>query len=372
MNAIETLFDTSDFPARWNCGNWSSIHGWTHIVSDLLIATAYLLIPIALARYCWLKRDELAFPRVVWLFAAFIFSCGGTHFIEAVLFYHPIYRFAAMLKIITAVVSLSTVVAITRVAPKALELPGVRKMNQQLQEQLVVTSRAKEALKRSNRELEAFTGVVTHDLRNPISSALFMSELAKECAAAGKSESATEHLALVIDSLRRMDILVKDLHAQSLSGRADLELASIPLDEVVDSAMKTLSPLLKLTNTSVSTIDLPSVVGNQTLLVQLFTNLLENSIKYQSSESPVVVFRGKAGEDCWIIEVSDNGRGIPEGDVERVFEPQTRATNSGDTCGSGMGLAICRMIMEEHQGSIRVGKATEAGTVLEVRFPMLG
>lgn len=369
ISSIRMLFDTSDFPARWHCGDWTPLHGWTHIVSDLLIALAYLLIPLALARYCWLKRNELAFPRVVWLFAAFIFSCGATHFIEAILFYHPIYRFAALLKMITAAVSLSTVVAITRVAPKALELPGVRRMNQQLQEQLVLTTQAREALKKSNRDLEAFTGVVTHDLRNPISTALFMSELAKENAAMGKSETASEHLELVIESLRRMDSLVKDLHAQSLTGWADLEQNPIPLEEVIDAVRKTLSPLLKLTHTSVSTSNLPSVMGNRTLLIQLFTNLLENSIKYRSDASPEVVFRGKSGVDCWIVEVVDNGRGIPVEDDKRIFEPQVRAANASDTCGSGMGLPLCRMIMEEHKGSIRLGKALGAGAVFELRFP---
>lgn len=369
MNAIRILFDTSDFPARWNCGDWTALHGWIHIVSDLLIATAYLLIPLALARYCWLKRDELAFPRVVWLFAAFIFSCGGAHFIEAILFFHPIYRFAGLSKAITAVVSLSTVIAITRVAPRALELPGIRKVNRELQEQLLLINQTREALKRSNRELEAFTGIVTHDLRSPMSAALFMSELAKESATAGRVESASEQLVLVIDSLRRMDSLVKDLHSQSLSGRADHESAPIPLEGVIDSVKKTLGPLLKLTNATVSTVNLPSVVGNRTLLIQLFTNLLENSIKYRSDESPAVVFRGKMGVDCCIIELWDNGRGVPEDDAERVFEPQVRADNAADVCGSGMGLSLCRMIMKEHKGSIRLGKAMKGGTVFELRFP---
>jgi hypothetical protein len=61
---IAELFDTSDFPARWNCGRWSALHGWTHILADLAIASAYSVIPFALAAYWWIKRHEMAFPRL--------------------------------------------------------------------------------------------------------------------------------------------------------------------------------------------------------------------------------------------------------------------------------------------------------------------
>ena len=115
------LFDTSDCPARWRCGHWTSVHGWFHILSDIAIAGAYSMIPLALATYWWFKRAELAFPRLFWLFAAFIFSCGATHLVDAIIFYAPVYRFSALMKVITAVVSWGAVVALFRVAPKAFE-----------------------------------------------------------------------------------------------------------------------------------------------------------------------------------------------------------------------------------------------------------
>lgn len=181
------IFDTSDFPARWNCGNWDALHGWLHILSDVAVWGAYMMIPIALTYYWWRKRDELAFPRLFWLFGAFIFSCGFTHLIEAVIFYYPIYRISALMKLTTAVVSWATVIAIWRIAPKAMELPGIARMNRELQQQLERTREAEAALARSNRDLEAYAGIVSHDLRNPMGSALFMAELVKESIAAGNT-----------------------------------------------------------------------------------------------------------------------------------------------------------------------------------------
>lgn len=213
---ISQLFDTADFPARWNCGNWTPLHGWTHIIADLAIASAYTMIPLSIARYCWVKRTELVFPKVFWLFAAFIFSCGAVHFIEALIFYHPVYRFQGLMKICTAVVSLATVVAIVRVAPKALELPGLRRANTELQEQLNRTRMVTEELERTNRNLQEFTGTVAHDLRNPMSGALFMAELVKESSDAGDSALASTQLKIVLDSLRQMDRFVGKLHETSL------------------------------------------------------------------------------------------------------------------------------------------------------------
>lgn len=171
LESLRLLFDTSDFPARWNCGSWSPAHGWVHILADLAIATAYAMIPLAIARYCWVKRSELAFPKILWLFAAFIFSCGSVHLVEAILFWFPTYRFAALLKVVTAIVSWATVIAVIRIAPKALELPGLRRVNDELQKQLVVSREACDALERSNRDLAQAEARVqaalaeTHNLR---------------------------------------------------------------------------------------------------------------------------------------------------------------------------------------------------------------
>lgn len=104
MELLSQLFDTSDFPARWTCGHWTELHGWTHIVSDVAIFLAYMAIPVVLAWFA-LRRPDFAFRPLFWLFCAFIFACGTVHLIEASIFWYPWYRLSALGKVVTALVS---------------------------------------------------------------------------------------------------------------------------------------------------------------------------------------------------------------------------------------------------------------------------
>ena len=147
-----SLFDTSGFPARWHCGRWSLGLGWMHIISDLAIFAAYLSIPLALG-YFLLRRRDLPFPLLTALFAAFILSCGIGHGLEALIFWHPVYRLAGAVKVLTALISWATVIAIIRLLPAALELPGIARLNRQLQAEMDDRRRAEELLEAAHREL---------------------------------------------------------------------------------------------------------------------------------------------------------------------------------------------------------------------------
>ncbi|HEX8357349.1 MAG TPA: two-component sensor histidine kinase, partial [Segetibacter sp.] len=89
------FFDTNKWPARWNCGYWSDFHGWLYIVSDLMVWLAYFLIPVIILKYFLKKRSGIKFHGIYILFAAFILLCGSTHFLDAVMFWLPMYRFNA-------------------------------------------------------------------------------------------------------------------------------------------------------------------------------------------------------------------------------------------------------------------------------------
>ena len=129
------LFDTSDYPPRWQCGNWSSGEGWLHIISDFATFGAYMAIPCVLV---WLlyRRTDVIFPKVFWLFAAFIFSCGSMHAIEAIIFWHPLYRFSGIVKAVTAIVSWACVIATIKFAPTAIRLPSLTRLNADLENQI--------------------------------------------------------------------------------------------------------------------------------------------------------------------------------------------------------------------------------------------
>lgn len=153
ISFFRDLFDTNGFPARWHCGQWSAGHGWMHILSDIAIFGAYAAIPLALA-YFIRQRKDVPFTPVVWLFIAFIASCGLTHLIEATIFWHPWYRFSGLMKAVTAVVSWMTVIALLKVLPSALALPGLAKINLQLSEEIAERRRAEKALQESNQLLD--------------------------------------------------------------------------------------------------------------------------------------------------------------------------------------------------------------------------
>ena len=166
MDWLARIFDTSGFPPRWQCGSWSAGHGWTHIISDVAIFAAYLAIPIVLAFFL-VRRRDVPFLPVFWLFAVFILSCGITHLIEATIFWNPWYRLSAVFKVITAVASLATVVALIPIMPRALTLPGLAAVNEKLTREVEKRREAEDKLQRhmheleaSNHDLEAFTQAI--------------------------------------------------------------------------------------------------------------------------------------------------------------------------------------------------------------------
>jgi PAS domain S-box-containing protein len=142
------LFDTSDFPPRWHCGAWTAGHGWLHIVSDLGVWSAYLAIPCVLGFFI-LRRKDLPFPAIFWLFGAFILACGTTHLMEAMIFWWPAYRLAGVIKLVTAIVSWGTVFALVPVVPKALAMRSPEELAREIAER----KRAEEELKRQKERV---------------------------------------------------------------------------------------------------------------------------------------------------------------------------------------------------------------------------
>lgn len=118
---FQKLLDTSDWPPRWLCGEWTEFHGWLYIISDLLIWAAYFSMPILILKYILRKRD-VRFYKLYILFAAFILACGSTHFIDAITFWIPVYRLNALFRFVTAIVSWITVFYLIRYLPIAFSL----------------------------------------------------------------------------------------------------------------------------------------------------------------------------------------------------------------------------------------------------------
>lgn len=130
---FQKLLETSDWPPRWHCGVWTEFHGWLYIISDLLIWAAYFSIPLVILKYI-VRKSHTRFFKLYILFAAFILACGGTHFLDAVAFWFPLYRLSALMRFITAVVSWVTVFYLVKYLPVAFSLKSVEELNYEVEQ----------------------------------------------------------------------------------------------------------------------------------------------------------------------------------------------------------------------------------------------
>jgi PAS domain S-box-containing protein len=146
---LSKLFDTSDFPARWQCGNWTAGLGWLHILSDLAVWSAYVAIPLVLGYFAY-RRKDIPFRGFFVLFGAFILACGTTHLMEALIFYWPAYRLAGLIKLFTAMVSWGTLCAMAPVTPRALAM----RTPEELEREILARKEAENALQKANAELK--------------------------------------------------------------------------------------------------------------------------------------------------------------------------------------------------------------------------
>ncbi len=154
------LFSTADWPARWHCGNWSEFEGWLYIISDLMIWAAYFAIPLIILRYV-IRKNSTIYTRLYYLFAAFILACGSTHFIDAMMFWIPIYRFNSLLKFVTAIISWVTVIALIKYLPSAFATKTIPELEAEIHRRKV----AEEALRKLNEELEYIIEEKTKEIR---------------------------------------------------------------------------------------------------------------------------------------------------------------------------------------------------------------
>lgn len=163
-----SLFDTQQWPARWECGTWSPFLGWLYIGSDFIIWVAYFTIPFMLFSFVYRRGKEVPFKAIFLWFIGFILACGLTHLVDATIFWWPVYRLSAFLKFLTAFVSLGTVFALTKIAPRVLELKSpetleklvqqrtaeLQQANQQLVKEIAQREKAENAFRESEERFQ--------------------------------------------------------------------------------------------------------------------------------------------------------------------------------------------------------------------------
>ena len=227
-----------------------------------------------------------------------------------------------------------------------------------------------EELRRSNRDLEQFAYVASHDLQEPLRKVASFTQLLQKRYGGQMDERADQYIAFAVDGAKRMQQLIQDLLGFSRVGRLGGELADVPLGDAVADALDNLEQLADDTGAVIEAAGLPEVRGERPLLVQLLQNLIGNAIKFRDPERPPVVrITATRVGDFWELECRDNGIGIDAQYAERVFVIFQRLHPKDVYEGTGIGLALCKKIVEYHGGRIWLGETDGPGTSIRWTLP---
>ena len=212
-----------------------------------------------------------------------------------------------------------------------------------------------EELRRSNRDLEQFAYVASHDLQEPLRKVASFTQLLQKRYGGELDERADQYIEFAVDGAKRMQRLIQDLLGFSRVGRALDEPQPVDLEQALRAALANLEPLTEGADVRIETAGLPTVMGQQTLLVQLFQNLVGNAVKFRSPDrAPVVEIGAVRCEAGWELWCRDNGIGVDPQYADRVFVIFQRLHPKDVYAGTGIGLALCKKIVEFHGGEIWV------------------
>lgn len=230
--------------------------------------------------------------------------------------------------------------------------------------------RANDALVRSNIELRRFTHVAAHDLQTPLRGIGGFAELLKEHYADRLDRKGEEWLERILNAALHMQALVRDLLTYSRIETQKPPTARVQMDQVLDQTVLLLESEIQDTAAVITRTKLPLIVGDATQLVQLLLNLLQNAIKYRSAAAPRVQVAAERRGDEWVFSVTDNGIGIEPRYAERIFEMFERLHNAQEYQGTGIGLAICRRVVQRHGGDIWVESQPGQGSTFFFTLPV--
>lgn len=224
-------------------------------------------------------------------------------------------------------------------------------------------------LARSNEELEQFAYVASHDLQEPLRAVASFTSLLAERYGDRLDERAHTWIHYAVDGARQMQVLISDLLALSRVGSRARPFAPTRLDVVVAEVLRSLAPAIEQAGGEITVAPLPIVEGDASQLAQLFQNLLANAVKFHRADTAPRVHVSVAGTDEeWIFSVRDNGIGVEPRFAERIFVIFKRLHTREEYPGTGIGLAICKKIVERHGGRIWIEPAEGGGA--DVRFSL--
>ena len=228
---------------------------------------------------------------------------------------------------------------------------------------------AEAELRRSNEELEQFAYVVSHDLQEPLRTVSSYVQLLSRRYRDRLDEDAADFIDFTVGGVRRMQQLIADLLTFSRVGTRGAPLVPTGMQAVYETTLASLRAALDESNATVTADPLPTVVADASQLAQLLTNLLGNALKFRAHQPPHVHVGATRSGRMWTISIQDNGIGIAPEYFERIFVIFQRLHSREEYAGTGVGLAICKKIVERHGGRIWVESAPAQGARFSFTLP---
>jgi light-regulated signal transduction histidine kinase (bacteriophytochrome) len=228
---------------------------------------------------------------------------------------------------------------------------------------------ANQVLEESNLELKQFAYIASHDLQSPLRSIAGFVQLLQQEYEGKLDEQAQEWILRTVGAVTRMQTLIGDLLSYSRVDARSRPFTRISFLDIVNDALILLESSIHDSGGQVACGKLPIVMGDRSQLVQLMQNLIGNGLAYRSDTPPHIHISAKRSAKDWIFSISDNGIGIDPKHYEQIFEIFKRLHNQKDKPGTGIGLAVCRRVVNRHGGKIWVESEPGHGSTFHFTIP---
>jgi PAS domain S-box-containing protein len=231
-------------------------------------------------------------------------------------------------------------------------------------------ARQRVELNRSNEELQQFAYVASHDLQEPLRMVGCFVQLLEKKYKNSLDNDANEYINFTVDGVRRMQSLIQGLLEYSRISTRDYQYSPTDFNRIVQYAKANLMISIEDNHAVINNSELPVLKADENQMIRLVQNLLSNAIKYRREEAPIINISARETENEWIFSVQDNGIGIKEEYFERIFNIFQRLHTREIYSGEGLGLAICKKIIERHQGRIWLESEPGRGTTFFFSLPL--
>jgi light-regulated signal transduction histidine kinase (bacteriophytochrome) len=230
-------------------------------------------------------------------------------------------------------------------------------------------AQANRGLARSNTDLEEFAYVASHELQEPLRSVGGFTKLLEQRYRGRLDDEADGFIGYIVAGVGRMQALIDDLLRYSRSQQDELSYEPVDSRDLVGHTLTSLDAAVRETGAEVELGELPTLVADRRGLDQVFQNLLSNALKFGDGRPPRVTVSATQDDGAWTFAVADNGVGVDTANAERAFHMFQRLHSREKYAGTGMGLAICKRIVERHGGRISCEPRTGGGTVFRFTIP---